>query len=311
MLFEVGVPDRDAVIDSSRSIRGSDILALISPVLQRCVVQVRQTLRFGLDEDARAHARLRLEGPGSRIPSLAEMIAEETGLQLDGAPETGAAFDAPGHQDGDLMTAVRATPNDVNLVPGAVAKCQNERRMKVMLAVGVAIAFGAIGIDTAMTEMAFRSTRDELKSVSSSAEEARRLLELRSEIEQQKGALGAVLTSAKAAVGERVVWSALLREIAAAAPRDIRIQELTAGRDGAGATLTMRAYLVSDDRSTPGPEGVRAFLETLGGSALCESVSMGETQRSMLEHRGALQFTATIRPRTLPMTVAVAEEETK
>ncbi|MEZ6211894.1 MAG: hypothetical protein R3B46_11690 [Phycisphaerales bacterium] len=124
MLFEIGLPERDTVVDAARSIRGSDILALISPVLQRCVVQVRQTLRFGLDEGARTHARLRVEGPGSRIPGLAEMISEETGLPLDGVGETGAAFDAPGHPDGDLMTAVRSTPRDVNLVPGDVARCQ-------------------------------------------------------------------------------------------------------------------------------------------------------------------------------------------
>lgn len=308
MLFEIGLPERDTVVDAARSIRGSDILALISPVLQRCIVQVRQTLRFGLDEGARTHARLRVEGPGSRIPGLAEMISEETGLPLDGVGETGAAFDAPGHPDGDLMTAVRSTPRDVNLVPGDVARCQRERRMKWTLAAGVAIAFGAIGIDASMTEMAFRGTRDELRRVSASAETAKSLLELRTDVEQEKGALGAVLASAKTAVGDRVAWSALLREIAAASPSDIKIQELTASRDGAGATLTMRAYLVSKDRTTPDPEGVRAFLETLGGSALCESVAMGETQRSMLEHRGALQFTATILPRTLPLTVTVAEE---
>lgn len=311
MLFEVGVPERDTVIDRERGLKGMDILPLLSPVLQRCVVQVRQTLRFGLDEDARAHARLRVEGPGSRIPGLAQLISEETGLPLDARPETGAEFDAPGHPDGDLMTAVRSIPADVNLVPGSVAQSLGERRMKLAIAAGIAIAFGAVAADATMTELAFRATRDELRQVSAGATEARELLELRAELDQQRGAIGAVMNAAKKTVGEPVSWSALLREIAACARPEIRIVELSAGRDGAGAVLTLRGYLVSPDETMPAPEGVSAFLDDLAASPLCASVSMGETQRSRLDRFGALQFSATIRPRTLPMTAFVSAEDAR
>lgn len=308
ILFGVGVPDREVVIDAARSIRGSDVLALLSPVLQRFVVQVRQSLRFGLDESARAHARLRIEGPGSRIPGLAGMIAKEAGLPLEGSPETGAAFDAPGHPDGDLMTALRCTPPDINLVPESVALSQGERRQKMALAAGVAIACGALGADAMLTEVTYRSVRRELSLVSADADEARGLLELRGEVERRRAGVGVVMGSARETLGDRVSWSALMREIAIAAPREIRLIDLSAGRDAGGPTLTLRAYLLSSGDSAPDPRGVQAFLEDLDASPLCAAVSMGEAQRSMLERRPALQFSAVIRPQPLPAVALTATE---
>lgn len=309
MLFDIGVPDRDRVIDASRKIRGSDILALLSPVLQRCVVQVRQTLRFGLDDDARAHARLRIEGPGSRIPGLAELISKETGLPLDIVPETGAAFDAPGHPDGDLMTAIRCAPKDANLVPQSIAFSQGERRKKLALVAGAVLAVGAIAADAAMTEMSYRSVRAELSGVSSDAQEAFTLLELDAQVQKRQSALGAVMQSARHTLGDRVSWAALMREVAATAPTEIRLIDLVAGRDASGPTLTIRAYLLSNDDTTPDPEGVRTFLARLDDSPLCAGVTMGEAQRSMMERRPALQFSAVIRPQPLPALV-IADTET-
>ncbi len=308
MLFEHGVPERAAVLDAGRGLRGSDLLPLLQPVLQRCVVQVRQTLRFGLDDGAKSHARLRVEGPGSRIPGLAALIAEETGLPLESAGGTGAGFDSPGYGEGDLMTALAALPRDVSLVPRAVAAAQRERKFKRMLAAGVALAGAAVGIDAAMTSAEYGATLGQIRAVSASAAEARSLLEARTAYESRRGALGAVKNAAGSLLGGGVPWSAVMREIALAAPTEIRIIELSTRREGGGSVLFLRGYLLSPDGSTPDPRGIGAFLNTLAESPLCASVSMGDTQRSMMESRGALQFSATVRCHELPLLALAGSE---
>jgi hypothetical protein len=78
-----GMPERDTVVhhvSGGPELRGVQIVPLLQPILQRIVVELRQSMRFSLAEDQLGPpctVPLSCLGPGSRLPRLAEVIAME------------------------------------------------------------------------------------------------------------------------------------------------------------------------------------------------------------------------------------------
>src|SRR5262249_38213525 len=65
LLLAMGVPGPDVVVDPQRGIDGSAVLPLLQPVVQRICIEVKQSLRFGMEEAAgKAPVRLTIVGPG-------------------------------------------------------------------------------------------------------------------------------------------------------------------------------------------------------------------------------------------------------
>lgn len=77
LLLTHGFPEHDAILETERRLRGSEILPLLQPPTQRLIVELRQSLRFGLPEADRASFTLALGGPGAQVPGLAEVIARD------------------------------------------------------------------------------------------------------------------------------------------------------------------------------------------------------------------------------------------
>ncbi|MEM7623856.1 MAG: hypothetical protein AAF235_11720, partial [Planctomycetota bacterium] len=82
-LFSGGIPERDAPLTGFVGLQGRDVLPALQPVLQRLVIEVRQTLRFGTIDDNLAPRRLWLHGAGARIPGLADVLSETLDMPVE------------------------------------------------------------------------------------------------------------------------------------------------------------------------------------------------------------------------------------
>ena len=82
----------------------------IQPVLQRYVVELRQSLRFGLPEEERDAIEISVSGPGSMIFGLPELIAWELKLKfsVDSQP-SGFDHKSPGTEGSVRVEAMENT----------------------------------------------------------------------------------------------------------------------------------------------------------------------------------------------------------
>ena len=102
-----GIPDTDDVLDESLQLTRRHIMPQIQPVLQRYVVELRQSLRFGLSEEERRAIEITVSGPGSTITGLAELIAWELKLKLSTDERyTGYDFRTPAGTGSELHDAL-------------------------------------------------------------------------------------------------------------------------------------------------------------------------------------------------------------
>lgn len=84
-LFAAGIPQRHQVAEPGPTgISLDGVLPLMQPVLQRYLIETRQTLRFTVPEADQAKVRVLLAGPGAGIPGLAVALESnfDAGLEV-------------------------------------------------------------------------------------------------------------------------------------------------------------------------------------------------------------------------------------
>jgi Tfp pilus assembly protein PilN len=271
VLFRVGIPDRDSVIDAQRGITGSAALPLLQPVLQRAVVEMRQSLRFGLEEPERATARLVIVGPGAEVPNLGEMMAAQLHL-------TAALPRCPGKHRTDLEEAgAQAARLGINLLPYGSALEQGVRRVKVALLAGVALAAAYAGIEGGTTWAHTRQMKQKIAALEGPTREAREFMEGKERLALRDGAMSALNRSIDRAVGQGAPWSAWLAELASMTPESVKLRDITMTAESGPAKCELRGVV-------RGVEGARAdigaFVTRLEKSPLVAQVTLGATQRA-------------------------------
>lgn len=88
ILRYVGIPDRETIINEEHGVTGLHVLPLLQPILQRLLVELKQSLRFGLSSAQRSSLSLIFSGPGAMTPHLAALISEslEIPAQIEADP---------------------------------------------------------------------------------------------------------------------------------------------------------------------------------------------------------------------------------
>lgn len=210
LLFSAGMPARGQMMDASLQLRGESVLPLVQPALQRLVIEIRQTLRFGLPEGAASDATIMLSGPAAAIPGLGEMLSEqlEMPIERERAPDEHGMGGVAEDQTGDLPIVLAQREQPTWMVPPLMRAREVGNRMGMALKLG-AVA-GAITLST-FAGFAFLGARS-VEAKSASIKDAASLLE-----ELQKKRTQHVMKSFELAnasrvvttsVGQRADWSA-------------------------------------------------------------------------------------------------------
>jgi len=300
LLFACGISDADDTIDRGRGLKGRHVLPVLQPVLQRFAVAIKQSLRFGVEEKDRRTGSLVVLGPGSGIARLGEILAHQTELTL-------ATFDQPAGDLTDLGAALVATPERLNLLPESVVGQRRRSGVRRALLAGAAAALAVCGIDAAMTVRSISATREQFAALRGQIEETQQRLEQRDALAADSVAIDRTLRGVDVVMGIEPRWGAWLLELAVLTPPTVRLVDVGltgsppatgAGRktnDASGARVRLVGYLFAEagDGSADGLD-MASFASALERSPMVESVSLGETRRTTVDQRDALQFTVTV-----------------
>ncbi len=283
LLFTAGIPVRGQVLDPARGLLADTVLPLVQPALQRCVIEVRQTLRFGLSEADLARATTSLSGPGASIPGISQAISDHLEMPLEvsqlakDGPTSGVAED----QVGDLAAAAGLRDSKLWVVPPRLIARVHARHAKFAVRMGGIAAMLVLAGLWGNTRRACANADAQLASIKPRAAEVDHINNLRERLATDTQHLSQVCSLVDSALGRHTSWLGAL----ALAPQDIRkgIVILSvqgeAPRDSDGSPLmTIQGRVTPTAETTPDVDPVSAFVASLVDSPLVAAARVVSTR---------------------------------
>jgi Tfp pilus assembly protein PilN len=274
ILLQHGIPTREDTVDAARGITGQHVLPLLQPALQRFVVELRQSLRFGLPDDRRASLQLSVHGPGSQIKGLQELVRTELGLAA--LAET-------------TVEVHGARAASLSLLPSEMIHRRRTASTARWLWSGGALA-GVL-----MTAQWFQM-RGELEHAraAAAANAAHRagheaLATTEARLHEAGAAVGRLESEMGSRLGTRAPVDAVLRDIAALTPESVRLLSIGLRVEEGRTVLEVGGYAKSGDAAE---RPLEKFMNALGASPLVERVTLGSVQREDSDPRFQERFSA-------------------
>jgi len=315
IFYDHGIPETDDVLDESLQLRRRHIMPQIQPVLQRYVVELRQSLRFGLSEDDRQAIEITVSGPGSTIPGLAELIAWELNLKF--ATDTRYSdydFRAPAGDGSELRDAIDNTQflDRLNLQPAEAALRRQAGRLRRWLWAGAAAALAFIALDTVQVRSRLTDARQQAAAHTIAATEAVGMQETHRKILAAGAAINDLEQTIAAEASAALNMRAILQELSLVTPASIKLNSLRFARTGDIVRARLHGRAIEIDTVT-GQTEVGLFITMLKKSPLFREAGLRDVERgSFAEGNGErfeASFEAVLAPDISAIQVASGDEE--
>ncbi len=315
IFYDHGIPETDDVLDESLQLRRRHIMPQIQPVLQRYVVELRQSLRFGLSEDDRQAIEITVSGPGSTIPGLAELIAWELNLKF--ATDTRYSdydFRAPAGDGSELRDAIDNTQflDRLNLQPAEAALRRQAGRLRRWLWAGAAAALAFIALDTVQVRSRLTDARQQAAALTIAATEAVGMQETHRKILAAGAAINDLEQTIAAEASAALNMRAILQELSLVTPASIKLNSLRFARTGDIVRARLHGRAIEIDTVT-GQTEVGLFITMLKKSPLFREAGLRDVERgSFAEGNGErfeASFEAVLAPDISAIQVASGDEE--
>ncbi|USN98757.1 MAG: hypothetical protein H6810_11425 [Phycisphaeraceae bacterium] len=296
-VFSHGIPSRDDMIDESLGLSGRSILPVLQPVIQRLAVEIKNTLRFGLNDGAIDSARVELDGLAARVPGLAAALSGYITCEIScgGSSERAHGGAEP---SACYVDALRGeTLGDNLLRPLRLVRQHHQKLFNKCLRVGAVTAALVLGAEALLAFADIRNTTTELASL-------RPRLDAVERFNQQSGdavTLAADLSAVRGAIDERMGdvarWGPGLAVIARS------MDERTHLLDCRGIHESGRAwYRLSGEVDLQGPEDrtLGILLDAIEADPMFDAVEL-ESARVETRNSAAVQrFIVRVRLVTQP-----------
>ena len=310
MLFASGVPTIDGWHDATTTLDARAVLPLIQPVLQRLVVELKQSIRFGLEPGARERVVLTVCGPGSHIVGLGASISSGAGICLaDRTPDTPSGA---GAIQGDIAAVLALGARAPVLLTHAATSTRTLAATRRALVIGAVLGLVAIGVDALQSWDRAREAETTLQALSGVSAEGSTIAvrTLREAVSARMG-LARAQTTMREVLGAEVPQGEVLAAIAAATPPGVELAEIVITEDANGSRCGLRGRAFGD--ATIGDsDRFRAYAAVLAECPLVSGTTLGETRRTSEQGRQTLSFAITLDLVRLPSgALAGASESTE
>jgi Tfp pilus assembly protein PilN/Tfp pilus assembly PilM family ATPase len=304
IFHRMGVPEYDQVVDDARGLHGSDLLPLIQPVLQRLVIEIKQSIRFGVPESKRDHIRLLLMGPGASIPGLAQVIADEAELDLINPNHVGREISWTPMDD---LDAAAKLASQINLLPPSAVATRVIHRVRKGMMAGIAVGLMLLAADAGWTLWAARALDSRISALDPIAQ----LVEQRqTEYDNAAGELilaQQTIDNITKQLTSQANWSAWLAEMARLTPPEIQLTRLSGSyqKNNPSAEVTGLVNVASAEQTR---DLITEYLASLRSCPLVESVELGAVERNGVSTEATHGFRIAIRLVAVPVTCSFEEK---
>ena len=298
-LFRFGIPQRGQLIDTARGIAAAAVLPSLQSVLQRYVVEIRQSLRFAFKEGELARANIYITGAGASIPGLAASLSAQLDLPVEQfeTPRTESRSIGADEAFGDILECLEVADVAPSLVPPSIETTIRHRRVMSCLRIGVASAIALLATEALTLRTQSREIDDALAEVRPRVDGIRQR-----QMKTSNAALAAYSVNAAASMianhmGEHPDWSALMGELSRLTGPQIELTEIAASYPAEAkraSVLTLRGTAKEQAEGDP----LSTFLERLTASPLINSAKLVSTRT---DENNAKVFLISVNPSTIPI----------
>jgi Tfp pilus assembly PilM family ATPase len=274
ILFRHGIPESDAIVYESPPLGRRHIMPLMQPLLQRYVIELRQSLRFGLvDEKERGSVGITVTGPGASIPGFAALLEAELGLRVEPRLQDGR-FDyaLPAGPGGELRAALRSRGllAALSLQPVALAERREQSSMRRALWAGGVTALLAVGGERLLL-WAQRSAAERCAAAMRFADDGvERLGQTRQRLIGALGAMAELERTIEQEVGPDAPPWAAMAELGRITPESVRVTSMRFGRESGAVVGRVNGRAAAIDPG--GKTMLEPYLEALRRSPLLEDI---------------------------------------
>ncbi|UCD74645.1 MAG: hypothetical protein JSV91_12755 [Phycisphaerales bacterium] len=315
ILHEYGIPGGDAVVHQELGLTARDLIPLMQPVLQRFIVELRQSIRFGLPEEKREGLVIFLTGPGCHLKGVSELIGEELGAEVTSDADR-AVYDwaRPGSPGGELSDAMadRGMLKRLNLQPHALAVRQRAYRLRRWLWTGAAAALAVVAFDAMRYHLRLN---DAYHVADALAVHGADIDALFATSERLRGVIDAINELDRFVARETspgVDFPACMKELSRLTQSSIRFTAIAfhEGNDGIRGSITGYAF---PTKAGSGQTRLEEFISALHLSPLFDDVVLGAVQMGEYGQATGQRFEVGFRgvssPRPGPQDLAAAADE--
>lgn len=300
LLEASGIPAADQVIDKQRGIEGAAVLPLLQPVLQRVAIEVKQSLRFGIEEAAKSPVRLVVIGPGATIPRLSEIVARQCGLET-AATGPGPVGDAGCGLIAGLRRAADVAPG---ILPRSLERAGMLRLVRHGVWAGLAASVCLVAWDAYSVRSALGREQARLEQLQRQAAPMTNSTPMQEQAQAARDRVSAFDEKIREQMGEWVDWSAVLALLGERTPESVRLTglELSAA---SGASCKLSGY-VDSASAMEAASVIGGYMTALGAAPVVRSVDLGTTQHVRRENKDVQQFELSINLIGLPAVARAA-----
>ncbi|MCX5689354.1 MAG: hypothetical protein NTV94_06130, partial [Planctomycetota bacterium] len=296
-----GIPQRTQELAGEGRLTGAMVLPLIQPVLQRMVVELKQSLRFGVEASEREHVHVSGLGPGAAVPKLVSVIAEQSGA-VGAANAQGAAGQS--QAAGVTQTWLDSSLAGFGLLPVQTTSTVEASRMRHALWVGAMATGLLIGVDAWSTSLDLRQQQLELAQMRLRLDAAKPVAELNQRLVALHAAVGRASAARDARFRMLPDGSSVLAMLARHTPPSIKLMHVQVLSEDQVPVCHVSGRATSLNGVDPDAT-MRAYIDSLSGVPLVLDCKMGSTRRGANADGSAMQtFELSLRLVDIPMQVS-------
>lgn len=283
VLTKIGLLPRGDLSAISNGAVDDSMKPLMRAAVQRLVVEMRQTIRFGLPETDAVTCRIEVGGPGSAIPNLAptlsshtdlEVVCESGGQELTGAP---------------MAVAAAHLPSMEWIVPVGEVLRRERRLLGASLIAGGVIAAGLLVYEGVSVSRELTAERVALAERQAKVDAIHAEVDARREAGIVSKDLARLEKGVDETGGEHTPWRAVFHDFSSLCEAyPVRLTDLSTSTVPGGTSWSLKGIVFLDQASQVDP--LSQFIEAIQRSPLVSGVEVGATRRIEVDGRAAKQF---------------------
>lgn len=292
VLAKIGLLPRGDLSAISNGAVDDSMKPLMRAAIQRLVVEVRQTIRFGLPETDAVTCRVEVGGPGGAIPNLAPTLASHIDLEVVCEPDGPVLTDAP------MAIAAAGLDSAEWIVPSAESFRRERRLLHASLIAGGVLAAGLLAYEGLTVSRELSAERVVLAERQTKVEGLRAEIAARREAGVVSKDLARLERGVEEVSGEHTPWRAVFRELSSLCEvHPVRLTDLSTSIIPGGTSWNLKGIVFLDTNGQVDP--LSQFIEQVQRSPLVAGVEVGATRRIEVEGRAAKQFSISAQVRAL------------
>lgn len=302
ILHKYGVASGNEVINHEPRLTLNQIVPLTQPILQRFVVELRQSLRYGLSQSQNQPITLAITGPGCSIPGFASLLGQELNLPVTvDSRYVDYDYSCPSSPGNDAVIATNNRPflERMSVQPPDVSRKQDSTHIRRWLLASLVAALAIVGMNTLSMELRLNGLRTQEKAIVGQLAGIEALQKTKTQLFGAIEDMDKLNTTIADHIGGYYDLRSILQELSLITPQSIQLDNLVFMRGSDGLIATMNGFAIAAKAAEQKSE-LEAFIELLKQSPLFTNVLLKNVQVAIVNENSGDRFEASFQAIELP-----------